>query len=130
MTIRLCITSRWGFVVDVSIEFDPQRIMAQIRPNKGLASAALTEQVLKDSNYYCKARIDHILINSAISHSDPDEGVVQWVTPYARYQYYYPPTRTEVNPNATMQWFETAKAAHLDEWVRLYANLYTGGGTP
>lgn len=116
-------------MVDVSIDFDPQRIMAQIRPQKGLASAALTQQVLKDSNYYCKERTG-MLINSAVMHSDPDEGVVQWVTPYARYQYYYPPTRTERNPNATMQWFETAKAAHLDEWVRLYANLYTGGGTP
>lgn len=116
-------------MVDVSIEIDPNSIMAQIRPNKGLASAALTEQVLKDSNYYCKER-EHTLINSGISHSDPDEGVVQWVTPYARYQYYYPPTRHEVNPNATMEWFETAKAAHLNEWVRLYANLYTGGGTP
>lgn len=116
-------------MVDVQIDFDPGGIMAQIRPRKGLASAALTEQVLKDSNYYCKER-EHTLINSGISHSDPDEGIVQWVTPYARYQYYYPPTRTEVNPNATMQWFETAKAAHLDEWVRLYANLYTGGGTP
>lgn len=116
-------------MVDVSIEIDPNSIMAQIRPNKGLASAALTEQVLKDSNYYCKER-EHTLINSAVMHSDPDEGIVQWVTPYARYQYYYPPTRHEVNPNATMEWFETAKAAHLDEWVRLYANLYTGGGTP
>jgi hypothetical protein len=71
-----------------------------------------------------------ILQKGAVLGTKIGSGEIHYNIPYARYQYYYPPTRTEVNPNATMEWFETAKAAHLDEWVRLYANLYTGGGTP
>lgn len=81
---------------------------------------ALTEQVMKDSNYYAPMR-DGYLVDSSINNSEPEKGIIRWVTPYARRLYYNPQFNfsKDVNPNARGLWFEAAKQSKLDEWTRL-----------
>lgn len=59
----------------------------------------MSTQALKDCNYYCKQDQDG-LINSSIVHSDLENGVLIWKTPYARKQYYLDSACKDKNPNA------------------------------
>lgn len=98
------------------------------------ANYALTQQVLKDSNYY--APIDQgYLRNSSIyfgvdptaknkmgngqqrvTYSKPNQ--IIWDTPYARRLYYNPQYNfsKDINPNAGGKWFERAQAAYGKQW--------------
>lgn len=90
------------------------------------AIAATSQQALKDCNFYCKQDTG-ALIQSSLTHSDIDGGVLKWVTPYAVPQYTFPPTRTDKNPNASPEWCAVAEANHKDEWDRVFANAHREG---
>ena len=85
------------------------------------AIAMTSEQALKDCNFYCKQDTG-ALIQSSHIHSDIDGGVLKWVTPYAEFQYTFPPTRTDKNPNASTEWCAVAEATHKDEKKKEYTN--------
>lgn len=104
---------------NVNIRFDESAIMAQINGQKQKANFAMGVQVLEDSNFYCKRDTKALILSSMINSSD-DLTTIQWVTPYASRQYYLPAVRKDINPNATWKWFETAKAAHLSDWLTIY----------
>ena len=87
------------------------------------AIAMTSEQALKDCNFYCKQDTG-ALIQSSHIHSDIDGGVLKWVTPYAEFQYTFPPTRTDKNPNASPEWCGVAEANHKDEWDIVFANAH------
>lgn len=87
------------------------------------AIAAVSQQALKDCNFYCKQDTG-ALIQSSLIHSDIDGGVLKWVTPYAEFQYTFPPTRTDKNPNASPEWCAVAEANHKDEWDMVFANAH------
>ena len=87
------------------------------------AIAMTSEQALKDCNYYCKQDYG-ALIQSSHTHSDIDGGVLKWVTPYAEFQYTFPPTRTDKNPHASPEWCAVAEANHKDQWERVFANTH------
>lgn len=87
------------------------------------AIAATSQQALKDCNFYCKQDTG-ALIQSSLIHSDIDGGVLKWVTPYAEFQYTFPPTRTDKNPNASPEWCGVAEANHKDEWDIVFANMH------
>lgn len=87
------------------------------------AIAMTSEQALKDCNFYCKQDTG-ALIQSSLIHSDIDGGVLKWVTPYAEFQYTFPPTRTDKNPNASTEWCAVAEANHKDEWDIVFANAH------
>lgn len=63
------------------------------------AQYAMSQQALKDFNYYCKQDQDG-LISSSIMHSDLENGVLIWKTPYAKKQYYLDSSCKDKNPNA------------------------------
>lgn len=111
------------FGVNINISFDPGDVIMRSGAACDEARFDLTNQVLKDSNYYCK-RDSGTMIKSALTNSLPEQGIVQWVTPYASYQYDYPYAYTGENPHALPKWFNVAKAYHLSEWIDTYTDSY------
>ncbi len=119
---------RHEFSEIISVDFDPAAIMARINKKKSRADFALGTQVLTDSNFYCKEDTK-TLIDSSIINSSDDLTLIQWTQyDYARLQYYLPAARKDKNPNATWKWFETAKANHLKEWIKLYGKALREDG--
>ena len=83
------------------------------------------EQVLKDSNYFCR-QDQKGLINSSIVSSRPADGVLIWNTPYARAVYYTGEPSTDKNPNASLMWFHKAQAEFGKDWTVLAEKLLRG----
>lgn len=82
------------------------------------AVAALTEQVIADSNEFC--RVDTgALADSALRASNPQKGRAVWDTPYARRVYYTGTPSKDKNPSAALMWVEKAKAQYGEDWKRL-----------
>lgn len=81
---------------------------------KGLA--ALSEEILADCNEYCKED-QHGLIDSSLTHSRPQNGLLVWDKPYAKRQYWE--IRTSLTPGRTWKWCETAKMHRLEKWKNL-----------
>jgi hypothetical protein len=83
------------------------------------AVAILTNQVLKDSNYYIPFDTGN-LKKSGILSTKLNEGVIKWQTPYAHAQYYGLPNKSKArNPNACQKWFEVAKSKNLTTWEKI-----------
>ena len=106
--------------MSVTFNLDVSKIMDNIETANEFAIAAMSQQVLADSNYYCK-QDQGMLIASAINNPDTENGIIVWDTPYAQKQYYLENANTDKNPNAQMMWFHKAKDIHGDEWNKVYA---------
>lgn len=106
------------------------------------AQVWLDNAVLRDSTPYVPM-LTGALYKTGILGTTPGEGVVQWVAPYARYQYYgkvwagpkYGPKyktdkdlhiNTSENSQAQSFWFEAAKAQNKSIWVRGAQHLAGG----
>ena len=111
----------------VTVEIHDAGVYMAMDGATDFAVFATAEQALQDCNYYCKQDTDS-LIKSSLVHSEPEKGVLRWVTPYAEMQYEFVPTRTDKNPNATYEWCDTAYANHGDEWERVFVNALHRGG--
>ncbi len=109
-----------GINFSVSVNFDAAAASARIRSAVSRAQKKLDAQVLADSNYYCPLKTG-TLQKSAVIGTVIGSGVVRWVTPYARRQYYGVgfDRSKDPNPNATAKWFEAAKARKAEQWRRL-----------
>lgn len=90
------------------------------------AMYAMSSQALKDCNYYCKEDQEG-LINSSILHSDLENGILKWQTPYARKQYYLDSASKDKNPNAQKMWAHKAGAEHKEDWKLIYDKVFKGG---
>lgn len=120
------------FGVNINMQFNPRDVMMRSQAACDEARFDTANQVLADSNFYCK-RASGDLIDSAIDNSLPEQGIVQWVMPYASYQYDYPYANTVKNPHAMPKWYQVAKAYRQDKWLDTYRNTYFrefGGGSP
>lgn len=106
-------------VKDASLRLSAQNAMP-------FAIHAVSQQALADCNYYCKQDTD-TLIKSSHIHSDLDNGILRWVTPYAEYQYTYPGVRHDKNPNAVPEWCEKAQEMCGDRWETVFAKAYRKG---
>jgi len=75
----------------------------------------IAEQILKDSNKYIPVDSSKLRDSGKVEKKN-----VIWDTPYALKQYYEIPEKTSVNnTNATWRWYETAKAKHGGDWLKL-----------
>ena len=110
----------------VEVDIRSQITRSDVERATQAAIAMTSEQALKDCNFYCKQDTG-ALIQSSLIHSDIDGGVLKWVTPYAEFQYTFPPTRTDKNPNASPKWCNVAETNHKDEWDRVFANAHREG---
>lgn len=77
--------------------------------------AALTIEIREDCNEYVKRSPNHTMRDTSLIHTRP--GLIAWVTPYAKRQYWE--IETALTPGTTWRWIETAKQAHLERWQRL-----------
>ncbi|UNP84825.1 minor capsid protein [Bacillus mycoides] len=107
-------------MIRVNVQVDTGMIESKVLEATQKAQFALDQQVLKDSNYFIPKDTGE-LERSSIRFIRPGEGHIEWNTPYARRLYYNPQYNfsTDVNPNAQGLWLEAAKAAKLDNWVRI-----------
>ncbi len=108
------------FEISAKVSFDEAALMRRFHNGASRAQKKLDAQVLADSNYYCPLKTG-TLQKSAIVGTVIGSGVVRWVTPYARRQYYGVgfDRSKDPNPNATAKWFEAAKARKAEQWRRL-----------
>lgn len=109
--------------MSVTFNFNVPEIMGNIEAANQEALVELGQQVLADSNYYCK--LDQgMLISSSQNSSDLESGNIVWDTPYAQRQYYFENAHTDKNPNAQMMWFHKAKDVHCDQWITAYQKAF------
>lgn len=106
----------------MKIEFNRNAVRAKLEKKINQGVAPLMEQVLKDSNYFCR-QDQKGLINSSLTASRPKDGVLIWDTPYAKRVYYTGEPSRDKNPNASLMWFEKAKARFGKDWEKLAQNL-------
>ena len=112
----------------VVIQFNSEEIIQRFEERNGLATAALCQQSLKDSNFYCP--LDQgTLQSSALISSDVHMVFITLNTPYATRLYYCINFNFDKasNPNAQAMWFHKAKDVHIDEWVTVYKNVLERG---
>jgi hypothetical protein len=113
------------------INFDESGLKKKQKTSREKAQLALDQQVIKDSNYYAPER-DHNLQDSALLHSRPGKGHIEWRTPYARRLYYNPEYNfsKDKNPNAGGLWFEIAKRINVKKWAEIagvsYKKIFNG----
>lgn len=108
----------------VIVEFNNEQIKRKIKNGTSNAQKVLDSVVLADSNRFIPFK-EGVLEKSGIIHTVIGSGYVVWKTPYAKAQYYGHPNKShQKNPNATMKWFETAKARFKEKWIRMVENEY------
>lgn len=111
----------------VKFNISERHIGVKIDQSFANAREAISTVVLSDCNRYCKEDTGLLIISSYI-HSRLKDGLLIWQTPYAARQYYEIRTAyTDVNPNATWRWVDTARknegktwGRQATEFVRLY----------
>ena len=110
----------------VRIDFNKRAILKKITIASSKGQEILSQQVLKDSNFYAKED-SGALIASSLLASDTKKGILVWNTPYARKQYYTGRASKDVNSNAQKLWFEVAKKNHLKEWILITDKIIKKG---
>lgn len=83
------------------------------------AQVFLDNQVLMDCDPYVPFRTG-TLVRTGILGTHLGTGRIQYIAPYARRQYYFGrmPGQNRTKPLAGRYWFERAKVAHKDQWIR------------
>ena len=76
----------------------------------------LSNQILNDCNYFVREDTGE-LRRSSVRGSDLQKGIIGWDTDYARKVYFTGIPSTDVNPNASLMWVETARSRFGDDWV-------------
>lgn len=103
----------------IKILFNKTMVEMKIKGASKKALEITSQQALKDCNNYCKQDRSG-LINSSITASQPEKGVLRWKTPYARKQYYLKSTSHSVNDKAEWMWAHKAHSVHSKEWKEIY----------
>lgn len=111
--------------------FNRASIKARIKTANKEALKAVSMQALKDANQYAPED-QHDLVNSSLTNSEPEKGILRWATIYARMQYYSvvmagKPPKVATNkplkytkPEAHKMWAHYARAKHGEEWRKVY----------
>ncbi len=110
----------------VTVKFDKNAVKMRLLGATKKAIIATSTQALKDSNYYCKEDQEG-LINSSITHSDFEKGLLIWKTPYAKMQYYLDSASKDKNPNAQKMWAHKAHSVHGKEWLETMCKEFKKG---
>lgn len=104
--------------MQVKVTHDKAAIQRKIEAAAGKAVAVLTDQVVKDSNYYCR-QDQGTLIASSQTASDFSKGIAAWDTPYAKRVFYTGEPSKAVNQNAELMWVEKARSEHKGDWQEI-----------
>lgn len=105
--------------VKIDVVINDNVIISRVKEALKPAQIKLDSIVLRDSNYYCPMDTS-ALKKSAITSTVLGSGEITWNTPYARAQYYSLPDKSkQKNPNASLKWFEVAKAKNSKSWEKI-----------
>lgn len=113
-------------MADVKVTLNTKGIEDRFLKLHKKAQYAMSQQALKDCNYYCKQDQDG-LISSSIMHSDLENGALIWKTPYAKKQYYLDSACKDKNPNA-QKCGRTKPALNTKRTGWLYMTKYSKEG--
>lgn len=92
-----------------------------------MAQKFIDNEVLKDCDKLVPFRTGMLRL-SGILGTEVGSGLVQWIAPYSRYQYYLARrAKSEHGPQRGSFWFERAKAVHKQRWIA-GARKIAGGG--
>lgn len=105
--------------VTTKMRFDAKKLQKKINKMTAEQTAILSTQIHKDSNKFIKADSWALRDSSFTVETKYDKGVIKWVAPYARRQYYYPVAFKDKNTQASHMWFHKARAQHLKDWLEL-----------
>lgn len=117
--------------ISTRVTFNQASVRARIKAAAEGALPAVAMQALKDANQYCPED-QHDLVNSSLTNSEPEKGILRWATAYARMQYYGVamegrPPKVATNrplkytkPGAHKMWAHYARAKHGNEWKKVY----------
>ncbi len=106
----------------VTIDLDESAILRKVDDRISRAQFILDNRIAADSNYFCP--MDTGALQGSVFPIQGD-GTLEWNAPYAKKQYYNGPNKSkDSNPNASMQWFEHAKARNLKNWEKLANEEY------
>lgn len=112
---------------NVTVTLDRAHLAARMDRGKALAGAAVAEAVLNDSRPYTPHDQGTLEDSGRVEKVD-GEYAVTWNTVYAAYQWYgcWPDGShvirnhdTSINPKATTQWAEAAKAQYGESWAKI-----------
>lgn len=131
----------------VKVTIDTNAVRMKLEAANKKARAETAKQILPDCNRFCPED-QSVLINSSISHSRYNDGLLVWVTPYARLQYYgllmvdsvtgspwarkgtnkkltdkeltYHPKHSNSTPSKL--WCEKARETYNEDWRLIYQN--------
>ena len=102
----------------VTVNVNHDRVEAKVMGVWKERLPLLANEIMNDTNEYVK-RDTGTLIASSLRHSRLEEGLIIWVTPYAKRQYWEIETAyKEKNPKATWRWCEQAKIDCKERWQR------------
>ena len=112
---------------NITVKLDRAHLAARMERGKDLAGAAVAEAVLNDSRPYTPHDQGTLEDSGRVEKVD-GEYAVTWNTVYAAYQWYgcWPDGShaihhhdTSINPKATTQWAEAAKAQYGESWAKI-----------
>lgn len=117
--------------ISTRVTFNKASVRGRIKAASSDALPTVTMQALKDANQYCPED-QHDLINSGLTNSEPEKGIMRWATVYARMQYYgvvmegrAPKIATNrplkyTKSGAHKMWAHYARAQHGEDWKKVY----------
>lgn len=114
----------------VRVQIDTDAIMkGKMGSRFAQAQKFLDSEVLRCSAPYVPMRTGN-LMNSGVRGTKIGSGEVIYNAPYARACYYgFSRNFSKVkHPQACAQWFEVAKAVHLNDWLNGVGQVLQGGG--
>lgn len=101
------------------VKINTQACIGRFNKKYSMAQKFLDNEVLKDSAPYVPMRTGN-LMNSGQTGTVLGSGKVMYNAPYAQRMYYGVGFNfsKDKHPQACAQWFEKAKAAKKDDWIK------------
>lgn len=111
-----------GYRVIINTAFCVNRF----KPKFQKAQEFVDSEVLKDCDPYVPMRSGN-LVRSGQRGTSIGSGQVVYNAPHAGPQYHaYPNKSKSKHPQATMEWFEAAKAVNKEKWIKGAQRIVTG----
>lgn len=105
------------------IEFDQSKVKAKIESRLVRVQKRLDAQVMKDSNYFCP--MDTGALQKSVLGSQIGSGILVWAKDYAKKMYHFGGKLSkDSNTNASIKWFEVAKARYKEVWEKIANDEY------
>lgn len=110
--------------METKVTFNRAAVKHKVHERVSIVQKKLDAQVMKDSNYFCP--MDTGDLQRSVLGSVIGSGLLTWAKDYARKMYHFRGKLSkENNPNASVKWFEVAKARYKEKWNRLVNNEYS-----